>query len=406
MPITSTPNDTTSEFATSVFHDDETQELSNVQSANTSFIDSQANPLNQAHSKSLEKSEILNSSSTSLNQSFTQPLHTPTARRSNGTEVIPSSSPLNQSFTQPLHTPAARRSDGTEVIPSSSPLNQSFTQPLHTPAARRSDGTEVFPSSSSSPSKTPLPRASSNVLLFNHCSFPRSLTSRGKINTNSSSKRQLPSLPIVQTSKEKQFRTEELYNLLDQQSQADFAEELDRLTLSHVIQEEMIDLVTEEEDEEEEEEEVKKENILPNFFHQPSTSAQEKLFYSTTNVHIDEPKNLSLYTMTLGTVQLSASILLPYSILNGRRPVLKCSDRTNFKQVRSKQTKSTCQVTAIESSLNIKELQQNDILLKVRKRFLNLRRSFSDSFRSMINRSGVILRIQSLICSSDFLVVR
>jgi hypothetical protein len=69
--------------------------------------------------------------------------------------------------------------------------------------------------------------------------------------------------------------------------------------------------------------------------------------------------------MTLSTVQLSASILLPYSILNGRRPLLKSSNQTNFKQIHSKQKKYTYQVTAIESSLNIEQLQQNDILLKV-----------------------------------------
>ncbi len=70
--------------------------------------------------------------------------------------------------------------------------------------------------------------------------------------------------------------------------------------------------------------------------------------------------------MTLSIVQLSASILLPYSILNGRRPLLKCSNETCFKKIHSKQQMNTCQVTAIESSRNINQLQQNDIILKVK----------------------------------------
>ena len=69
--------------------------------------------------------------------------------------------------------------------------------------------------------------------------------------------------------------------------------------------------------------------------------------------------------MTFSTVQLTASIQLPYSILNGRRPLIKCSNQTNFKQIHSKQPKSIYQVTAIEFSLNIPQIQQNDILLKV-----------------------------------------
>jgi hypothetical protein len=108
-----------------------------------------------------------------------------------------------------------------------------------------------------------------------------------------------------------------------------------------------------------------KENIFPNLFEQ-SSSSQEERFYIKFTIHMDHPKDLILYTMTLGTVQLSASILLPYSILNGRRPVVKCSSQTDFKQIRSKREKSTCQVTAIESlSSNMEQLKQNDIILNV-----------------------------------------
>jgi hypothetical protein len=143
---------------------------------------------------------------------------------------------------------------------------------------------------------------------------------------------------------------------------------LDQLTLSTVIHndhEQINNLSTESlsliNDEEEE-------NILPNLFDQSSLT-QEKLFYTTLNINIDDPANIFLYTMTLSTVQLSASILLPYSMINGRRPLLQCSKQTHFKQIHSKQKKYTCQVTAVESSLNIAQIQQNDIILKVKNYF-------------------------------------
>ena len=103
----------------------------------------------------------------------------------------------------------------------------------------------------------------------------------------------------------------------------------------------------------------------PNLFDQSLPSAHETHFYTTITIQMDNPKKLSLYTMTLGTVQFSTSLLLPYSILTGRRPLLACSTRTDFKPVRSKRHRYTCQVTAIESSLNNQPLKQNDILLKV-----------------------------------------
>ena len=261
-----------------------------------------------------------------------------------------------------IDEPHSNSLDKTETINSSTiSLNQSPIQTIHIPKARRSDGTEVVHSNT-------LPRTSSNVFLFNQCYFPRSLTSRGKMNTNSLSKRQLPILPTVQIVEEKQFQTDKLYDLLDHldnHSSNVFTDKLEQLKLSNVLQlhrEEINNIATEEV---KEQAEIEQENVLPNFFDQPS-SIQEKLFYSITTIHLDDPSNLSLYTMTLSTVQLSASILLPYSILNGRRPLLKCSNGTNFKQIPSKQTKSTYQVTAIESSSNNDQLQQNDILLKVK----------------------------------------
>jgi hypothetical protein len=159
-----------------------------------------------------------------------------------------------------------------------------------------------------------------------------------------------------------------LDNKSDQSSYTDFTKMLDQLSLStvthhnqdkisHSLSAENLSLNNDNDNPEE--------HIFPNLFDQSSSLTHDKLFYTTLTITIDDPKNIFLYTMTLSTVQLSASMLLPYSILNGRRPLLKSSKQTLFKQIRSKQQKYTCQVIAIESSVNIKQLQQNDIILKV-----------------------------------------
>lgn len=293
--------------------------MSKVHSSSISSIDSQANhiesPIDEQQSKCYEKLETLNSSTPSL--------------------------------TQPLYTPTPRRADGTEVERSS------FTK---------------RPSSA---------QGTSHILLFNHCHFPRALTSHGKVQTNSPSKRQLPTLPIVHKSEEQQYPSDEVYDLLDHldnHSSAHFTEKLNQMTLSTIIQQhhqEKINGTMDEEnqrefDDDDDDDEEEKENVFSNLFEQPLLSTtQEKLFYSVLNFNIDNPKIFSLYTMTLSTVQLSASVLLPYSILNGRRPVLKCSRRTNFKRIHSKQPKHTFQVTAIESCSTNEQFQLNDIILKV-----------------------------------------
>ena len=255
-----------------------------------------------------------------------------------------------------------------------SSLNLVLKQTLYVPKPQRPDGTEITVSSTKSSS---LP-TSANVLSLNHCCFPRSLTSRGKLSSTSSSKRQLPSLPVAQSSEQKhvqheRFNANQLYDLLDhldtnltQNSSLDFTQMLDQLTLTmgtETDHDEINGSLSIETNAHREEK--KEENILPNLFNQPISSTQEKRFYTTFTLNIDDPKSLLLYTMTLSTVQLSASILLPYSILNGRRPLLKCSNQTNFKEICSKQRKYTSQVTAIESSLALHQLKQNDIVLKV-----------------------------------------
>jgi hypothetical protein len=116
-------------------------------------------------------------------------------------------------------------------------------------------------------------------------------------------------------------------------------------------------LISDNEDEEE--------NILftPNLFDQSSLFQD---YYTTFTININDPSNIFIYTMTIGIVQLSPSLTIPYSLLNGRRPLLQCSIKTSFKQIRSKREKHTCQVTAIESLTNIEHLKENDIILKVR----------------------------------------
>ncbi|CAF2817031.1 unnamed protein product [Rotaria sp. Silwood2] len=326
IPVTSTPNDTPHESTTPIFHDDEIQELSNVQSTHISFIDSQENHIDSSiheHNLSLlENVDTINSLTSSL----------------------------NDSLTQTLFAPKALRPDGTEMILSSS--------------------------------KSPLAHASSNILLISQVYFPRSLTLRGKMNTNSTSKRQLPSIPCLQANEKNenqhdQFDTKQLYDLLDhldngpkQYSNKDFTKMLDQLTLSTVIHNNQDQINTNFSIENlslfnNNINNYDEETIFPNLFDQSLPSTQEKLYYTTLTINMDDLKNIFLYTMTISTVQISASILVPYSILSGRRPVLKCSKQTHFKQIHSKQQKYTCQVTAIESSFSIQQLQQNDIILKI-----------------------------------------
>jgi len=208
--------------------------------------------------------------------------------------------------------------------------------------------------------ENPLHHASSNILIFNHCHFPRSLKSREQIKTSTIiSDKQSPSPPIVQ------YDNNQLFHLLDQIenecSSFDFTTILNQLTLSSVQinqTDNNISLISDNEDE-------NNENILiiPNLFDQPSLSQD---YYTTFTININNLRNIFVYTMTIGTVQLSSSLTVPYSILNGRRPLLQCSIQTNFKQIHSKRPKYTCQVTAIESVNNIESLKENDIILKVR----------------------------------------
>ncbi|CAF1098622.1 unnamed protein product [Rotaria sordida] len=232
-------------------------------------------------------------------------------------------------------------------------LNHSIIKTLYKPIARRIDGNEIEVIST----ENSLQYIPSNVFLYNHCYFPRSLLSREQINTNKIIKRQLPFPPIVE-----QYDKNQVLALLDQLdnecSSHDFTIMLDQLTLSSIQIQQIdnnISLLSDNEYND-------KENIfiIPNLFNQSLPN-----YYTISTFNIDDPRKIILYTMTISIVQLNPSCLIPYSILNGRRPLLQCSIQTNFKQVRSKREKYICQVTAIESLTDIKYLQENDIILKI-----------------------------------------
>lgn len=219
---------------------------------------------------------------------------------------------------------------------------------MHRPIARRADGTEIVAIST----KNPLEKASPNVLLFKHCYFPRKLFSTAQTKTSTITKSQSLSPPI------EQYDKNQLFDLLDhlenQCSIIDFTTMLDQLNASSIPTQQVDDI---------EYTEKEYDFTIPNLFDQFSSLHN---YFTTLTFDIEDSRKISIYTMTLSTVQLSPSNLFPYSILNGRRPLLQCSTHTDFKRIRSKQDKDIYQVTAIESSANIKDVKENDIILKVR----------------------------------------
>ena len=233
--------------------------------------------------------------------------------------------------------------------------NDNNSKTIHKPKVRRADGTEFIPP----PTRRTLRRASSNILIFNHCHFPRALKSRESINSIIS-EQQVPLL----TSIVQQDHTE-LYHLLDQieneSSHVNFTNMLDQFLISSTqipsIENPMSNISAAQNEHGEE--------ILihRNLFDQTELSSP---YFTTWTINVDDAKRISLYTMTIGIVQLTPSLTVPYSILNGRRPFLQSSIQTNFRKIYSKQPKHISQVTAIESSLNTDSLQVNDIIIKVR----------------------------------------
>ncbi|CAF0894170.1 unnamed protein product [Rotaria sp. Silwood1] len=264
-------------------------------------------------------------------------------------------SQINISLNTNEHQSLSSSTSLEQSLTSSSSLNHSIIKILYKPIAQRADGSEIKISST----ENSLQYTTSNVLPFNHCYFPRSLLSREQNNTNKITKRQLPSHPIEQYDKNQLFHL--LDHLDNECSSVDFTTMLDQLTLSSVqIQniDNNISLINDDDEYDD------KENILikTNLFDESSSLSD---YYTISTFNIDDPRKLTLYTMTTGTVQLKPSCLIPYSILNGRRPLLQCSIETNFKQIRSKRQKHICQVTAIESLIDMKYLKENDIILKI-----------------------------------------
>ena len=283
------------------------------------------------------------------------------------------------------HFPDVRASLGFEQVhsvPLSNSNNSLFTT-LVRPTARRPDGTEVQPVISSQ--KRSPGTGSSKVLPWQYSTFPRSLFLRKMDKSvDLTSKRQLPSVPLIHQSEQnsspiEQFDKSQIFHLLDNldsdsnsSTSGNFTTVLDQLKTSTIINCHSLlspdhsfteNLSTSIHDENNDEE------ILPHIFDKPP-SIHERVFFTKLTVSVNDPATISLYTMTVSTVQLSASISLPYSILNGRRPLLKSSKKTNFKPIRSKGNKYTCHVTAIESTSPQNSLEPNDIVLEVKIRVL------------------------------------
>ncbi|CAF3393564.1 unnamed protein product [Rotaria socialis] len=300
-------------------------------------------------------------------KSFTNTSSTSTTDRSVSSTIFFDDSEINISLTTEEH----QSSSGHSSISSS---NHSIRKTLYKPIARRANGSEITADST----KSSLQSTSTNGLIFQRCHFPRSLLSREQVNANITIKRQLPSPPI------QQFDISQLFYLLDrldnESSPSDFTVTLDQLTLSTVHMNRTDDNISLVSDNEYEDQETN--FIIPNLFDQ-STPLPD--YYKISTYHVDDPKNLSLYTMTIGTVQLSSSHLIPYSILNGRRPLLKSSVGTDFKKVRSKRHKHTCQVTAIESLIDTEYLKENDIILKIN--YQGVYHLSTDAIRDILQQS-------------------
>ncbi|CAF0722264.1 unnamed protein product [Adineta ricciae] len=327
---------------------------SSVLSANPSH-DSQTHQLN-ANQSVKEPS----TSTSSLKRSIRKPSN---IRKANDTGHV-QKSPKNV-LPKPQVTQLETKHDSSQTSHASSSALP-VTQTLYKPVARRVDGSEAI----STTAVDPLKNARSVDSLFNRRFFPRSLVSNESAIQNSTRQTRSSSPPM------KQYDNAQLYNLLDrienQCTPVDFTLMLDRLPLSFGQAAEQGHNGSAENDnrdtydsDDDDEISMNGDNIatLPDLFDESSASSQD--YYTTFVVNIDNPKNISLYKMTISSVQLSLSRTVPYSILVGRRPLLERSKETNFKRFRSRQHRHTYQVIAIESSTGTDCIQTNDIILKI-----------------------------------------
>lgn len=284
----------------------------------------------------------------SLSQSMT------TAMTASNNSLL--SSMISENNPSSIHVSAnERRSTSSLERSSTSSSNETRSQTIYKPKVRRADGTEVIPP----PTKRTLRRASSNILIFNHCHFPRALKSREVMNNSIHSDEYVSSSVSIVP----QDHTE-LFHLLDrienESSHVNFTNMLDQFIVSSTqISSIETNISNISEQQSEHGEDV---FIDSNLFDQKDWSST---YYTTLNINVDNAKTISVYTMTIGIVQLTPSLTVPYSILTGRRPLLQSSIETNFRRVYSKRPKHSSQVTAIETSSNTELLRENDIILKV-----------------------------------------
>ena len=234
--------------------------------------------------------------------------------------------------------------------------NQSIAKTLHKPKARRADGMDVIITSTARPMR----RASSDILIFHQCHFPRSLKSRAQVNTSVISEVQVLYSPPVE-----QYDQTDLFHLLDRMkndecSPVSFTIMLHQLTLSSVQTHQTDDNQSSINDHQFENDE--KIFVHRYLFDQPGLSQE---YYTTLNIHIDDSKQVSVYRMTIGIVQLSPSFIVPYSILDGRQLLLQSSMQTNFQKIPSKRSNHISTSQTIESFLNTESSRENDIILKV-----------------------------------------
>ncbi|CAF1296986.1 unnamed protein product [Adineta ricciae] len=335
---------------------DEHMQTSSVLSGNPSH-NSQTHQLNVNQSV-----KEPSTSTTTLKRSIRKPSN---IRKVNDTEHVQKSP--KKVLPKPQVTQLETDHDNSQTAHASSSA-QPVTKTLYKPVARRTDGSEMI----STTAVNPLQNARSADSLFNRRFFPRSLLLNEPAIQNSTRQTHSPSPPM------KQYDNTQLYNLLDrienQCTPIDFTLMLDRLPLSFGQAAERDhdgsagnDNHNTYDSDDDDGISMSGDNIatLPDLFDESSSSSSSQDYYTTFVVNIDNPRNISLYKMTVSSVQLSPSRTVPYSILIGRRPLLERSKETNFKRFRSRQHRHTYQVIAIESFMNTDCIQTNDIILKI-----------------------------------------
>ncbi|UJR21534.1 hypothetical protein I4U23_024619 [Adineta vaga] len=318
----------------------------------SSVISSATKPLHELQVQQLDSNKSIAQSSTSaVQRSIRKPSNT---GKTIDTKHVDEFSKKRLPKSQIEHTDPTR--ENSETLSSSI---QVPSKTLYRPVARRADGSEII---STVTAENPIRNTSTTNSLFNQRFFPRSLLSHESISLNSTKKNLSSSSPPPM----KQYDNTQLFYLLDcienECTPNDFTQILDQLNLSFGQVSKIDDDTAVHNDDNDDDMTRENMTIIPNLFDE-SYSSQD--YYTTFIVNIDDPRKLSLYTMTISTVQLSPFRIIPYSILIGHRPFLQHSKDTNFKRFRSQQYNYTYQVIAVESFTNMERIQMNDIILKI-----------------------------------------